>query len=381
MILPYSSFNLHEKMYFSEFDLRTYAALEPWAQSGVVATKGLGQMDDFTMWRTGYRKLAGMMLANMSGYWFYDMGGGWFSAPEIAADIGESLKTSAAAMRVEPSRWRPDTAVVVDEAGICSGKSKFTHDILRLQQQLFSASGVPFEFYLAEDAFRNPELFKDTKTVVLAGFRKFDGRRRKFAEELSGRGRTLVFLAESGIFGGGGTTGFKVEFSTNDFEHVIAPADGVAHDEARSLMAATYKRFWPDRVPKGPRCTVAEEPGVKVVARYVSDNAPAIAERRFGDWRSVYVGEPSGLSPALFNRLAREAGAYVPVVPGCVQVNMSGDFVSLHALKTGEYDFRLPFKAEVVNLRTNRPEPVNDGIIRLKLTAGETCWFSLTESK
>lgn len=377
MILPYSSFNLHTKMYWNEFDLRTYAALESWAASGVVATKGLGQMDDLAMWRAGYRKLAGMMLAENCGYWFYDMGGGWFSAPEIAADIGRSLKDARAALKDEPSAWRPDAAVVADEEGFGIKRTKFKNDILRTQQQLFSASGVPFEFYLAEDVLRDPSLLGNTRIVVFAGMRRFDARRKAMMEKLARDGRTFVFLAESGIHGGAESTGFEVGFSTDDFDHVIVPAEGVPFDEARGLMASTYRRFWPYRKPTGPRGTVSEGPGVKVIARYASDSAPAIAEKVSGACRYVYVAEPSGLSPALFNRLAREAGAYVPVEAGGVQVNMSGDFISVHALKTGRFDFKLPFAAEVVNLKSGKAEMVKDGVMTLGLTAGQTCWFAL----
>ena len=117
---------------------------------------------------------------------------------------------------------------------------------------------------------------------------------------------------------------------------------------------------------------------MKVLARYASDGAPAIAERRDASSRRVYVCEPGGLSPALFNRLARESGAYVPVAGTGLQVDMNGDFVSLHATKTGRFDFRLPFDATVVNLKTNRVEPSEGGVVRLNLTAGETVWLGLS---
>ena len=381
MLLPYSSFDLHTKMFWNEFDLRTYAALETWASSGVVATKGLVQMDDFAMWRTGYRKLAGMMLASGGGYWFYDMGGGWFAAPEIAKDIGETLACWRDVLCEKPSDWRPDVAVVADEEGMGARRSPFDTNILRGQQHLFAASGVPFEFFLAEDALRDPILLENTKLVVLACFRKFDGRRRAFVERLARDDRTIVFLADSGVCGGSDATGFDVTYSTNAFEHVIVPADGEPIDEARCLMASTYRRFWPDRKPVGPRCSLAEADDVRVVARYASDGAVAIAEKREIACRRVYVGEYEGLSPALLNRLARDSGAYVPVTGGGLQVNMNGNFLSVHALRTDCFDFRLPFSAVVVNLKTMKREPTKNGVLPLALSAGETCWFVLREQE
>lgn len=378
MKLPYSSFNLHNKMYWNEFDLRTYAALETWAASGVVATKGLGQMDDLAMWRSAYRKLAGMMFAHNSGYWFYDMGGGWFSAPEIAKDVGEAIACGRRILKTASSAWRPDVAVIADEEGMGVRQGAYDSILLRGQQQLFAASGVPFEFYLAEDALRDASLVKNAKMVVLAFFRSFDARRRAFVDAVVRDGRTVVFLSESGIRGGADATGFDVAYSTNILRHVIVPADGVPADEARGFLLGKHRRYWPKASPSGPRCTVAEKEGVKVLARYASDGAPAIAERRDASSRRVYVCEPGGLSPALFNRLARESGAYVPVAGTGLQVDMNGDFVSLHATKTGRFDFRLPFDATVVNLKTNRVEPSEGGVVRLNLTAGETVWLGLS---
>ena len=92
----------------------------------------------------------------------------------------------------------------------------------------------------------------------------------------------------------------------------------------------------------------------------------------------MYVCEPGGLSPGLFNRLARESGAYVPVSGGGLEVDMDGDFVSLHALRTGEWDFTLPFPCRVVNAKAGgRDEQVSSGRVHLSLTAGETCCFRL----
>ncbi len=50
---------------------------------------------------------------------------------------------------------------------------------------------------------------------------------------------------------------------------------------------------------------------------------------------------------------------------------------SVHALKSGPYDFKLPFPAKVVNLKSGNEEPHRDGVITLELAAGQTCWFRL----
>ena len=67
--------------------------------------------------RTTYRKCAGQQLAQGMGWWFYDMAGGWFSAPEIVDDIRTALKGYDRVWSGTPSPWKPGVALVVDEAG------------------------------------------------------------------------------------------------------------------------------------------------------------------------------------------------------------------------------------------------------------------------
>ena len=67
----------------------------------------------------------------------------------------------------------------------------------------------------------------------------------------------------------------------------------------------------------------------------------------------------------------------MPVEKGGVQVDMNGSFVSVHALRTGKWSFRLPFRCKVENVRSGRMEHVENGSFTLDLTAGETAWFIL----
>jgi len=196
---------------------------------------------------------------------------------------------------------------------------------------------------------------------------------------VAGDGRTLVFLAEAGVDGGGKATGFDVDFTEKKLSHSIIPVECSAED-CRPMMEGEARRHFPEgplSVPKGPRCTVKEVAGVKVLARFASDGAPALARLDGEDCVRVYVCEPAGLTPSFFRKLAAESGAYVPVGKDGVQVDMNGSFVSVHALRTGKWSFRLPFRCNVENVRSGRLEHVEKGAFTLDLTAGETAWFIL----
>ena len=389
--LPQASFHRHGKMFWYELDLRTYGALESWAASAV-ATKGLGQQDDIIAFRSSYRKLAGVMMGLRSGYWFYDMGGGWFSPPEISQDVSDVMKSWKSWYLKKPSSWHPDVAVVVDEANPAvfgdrrDLKLPLRHRLMATQWNFLAGSGVPYETYLAEDVLEHPDWLKDRKMLVLGLFRHFDARRLDWVRRMMKDGKTIVFLAESGVAGGDvEATGFKVTFDRSDSCHEIVAEPGVREHCASIIFADQLSVFHdpkvPFHLPNGPRCSVVEAEGVNVLARYRDSGQAAIVWWEDDDCRRVYVGEPCGLTPALINRLARDAGAYVPSASPGLQVDMNGDFISVHALRTGRFDFRLPFTATVTNLHSGREEPTIDGVLPLNLTAGETCWFALEGEK
>lgn len=386
--LPQASFHRHGKMFWYELDLRTYGALESWAASAV-ATKGLGQQDDIVAFRSSYRKLAGVMMGLRSGYWFYDMGGGWFSPSEISQDIAQTLGVWKSWYLKKPSAWHPDVAVVVDEANpVVFGnrhdlKLPLRKRLMATQWNFLAGSGVPYDTYLAEDVLDHPDWLREHKMLILGLFRHFDERRIDWVYRMMKEGKTIVFLAESGVVGGGvAATGFDVTFDRADCCHAIVAESGVREHCASIVHADQLSVFhnpqFPCGRPNGPRCTIAETEGVNVLARYRDNGQVAIAWRMDGGCRRVYVGEPCGLTPALINRLARDANAYVPSATVGLQVDMNGDFVSVHALRTGRFDFRLPFEAVVTNLRSGKVEPTRDGTLPLNMTAGETAWFRLS---
>ncbi|MCQ2390721.1 MAG: LamG domain-containing protein [Kiritimatiellae bacterium] len=379
--LPLDSLHLHGKMFWNEYDYRTYAPVK--TGHTAPSLKSLGTSADFPMWQSVYRKVAGEAAATRMGYWFYDMSGGWYHTPAMTADIRHNVAEEAALARLKPSTWQPDLAVVVDEEQILQEGDnpllRITHAdeyIYASSCRLWGTSGVPYARYLAEDTLRNPEILAGKKMVILAFFRKIDARRAALLERLAKQGTTLVFLSETGVRGGAAITGFEPELRAGHFDHRIVPSAGVTENVA-SLFYTYCQREVTHVIPLGARCTVKEQPGMTVLARYADGNEVALAERKDADCRRIYVAEAGGLTPALINRFAREAGCYAPVDGTGLQVDMNGDFVSVHCLRPGTYSFRLPFACRVMNLKTYAYEPVVSGALTLTLTAGETCRFRL----
>ena len=386
--LPMASFRQHGKLMVSEFDLRTYGAVHLGETEQRVTY--LSQARDPGMWRTLYRKVAAGQIAAHMGWWFFDMGGGWFEPEPIAADIADTVKTYRELIAT-PSRVQDpaNVALVIDEDGFyCRNtfpRRYWTTDEFMATGPLhvLSAASLPYDIWLADDFIRNPALAAKYRTLVFLGMLSIDAPRKALLDSLKSDGRVLVFLNRTGIVGGVKETGFsfKIEDGKGHKEHETVPAPGVT-DRMMSLSQIMFLwRYLGGQVSgpywNPPRMALDETPELSVKARYRDDGAVATAERSFPGWKSVYVAECGGLSPQYFNRLVRESGGYAPVDrPGLV-VEMNADFLSVHCTIPGRYEFRLPFKADVVNLKTHAPAASGATRLTMDLTAGETRWYRI----
>lgn len=386
--LPTASFNLHGKLFFEELDFRTYASIQQWT-SGPSSALGLGTSEDFPMWQSVFRKHAGAMVAQRAGWWFYDMAGGWFSAPEIVDDIKSALETYGRVVSMKPpSPWKPSAAIVVDEAGRFGwpeGDTAFRRQLdfsYFRQLYILVRSGVPFDVYLLQDVLENPSLMEPYRFVAFGLMRKYDKARISLVRRLACNGRTLLHMSGCGELGGmEEATGISLRVNEKSSHVVVAEpcfpveVNGLHyHDMLRKCDPLSFP---PAHMADWPRNSIVERKGIRVLARYAADGAPAAAVRDGDGFRHVVFTEAGGISGAALNRLAGEAGAYVALPPDVAQVEMNGDFISIHALKSGGYSFRLPFNCTVRNLKSGCDETIENGCINLRIEVGGTYQFLL----
>ena len=383
-LLPFDSLHLHGKMFWNELDYRTYARTEHRERGGSspISFMSIGSAADIEMWRTMYRKAAGEADAARMGYWLFDIIGDMFNTPEMIADIRQLTAEEALLARHKPSSWRPDVAIVIDETQILDEGEDPLARLTRADDFIYSyscrlwgSSGVPHQRYFAQDVLENPSLLDGKKLVVFSFFRKIDAERATLLKRLAKQGVTLVYLSDTGSRGGAEKTGFvPCQALGQATSQEVVPETGVT-DNVLNLMDLYLQREKNIHMITPWRCWVEEGPGVKVLARYAADGKPAVAERCDADCRRVYVAAPGSLSPGLLNRLARESGAYVAVDGDGLQIDMNGDFMSVHCLRPGRYTLHLPFVAKVRNLKTRQFERVRGNSFDVELTAGETRRF------
>ena len=271
--MPYSSINRKGKLFLFEFDLRTWGM---WSDRETeMRDAGVSRARDPAEWCTIHRKLAGEMLARHCGFWYYDMGPGWFRPAEISNDIEEVAGFARALAARKPSPWRPQVAFVIDEESLFRANLFVPHGHIDYNRDVKTSTGRPNIYML---------LLGQLNRLAVSGV-PFD-----------------VYLAK-------------------DFD-------------SDPSLSATY--------------------------RYVIR-------------RNVHSDEY--ITPVEFNARAHAVGAYVPIGPNKVEVNMNGDFLCVHALSNGTFDFKLPFPCKVRNVKSGELERVSGDAFKLSVEAGQTCWF------
>ena len=133
-------------------------------------------------------------------------------------------------------------------------------------------------------------------------------------------------------------------------------------------------RVWPHEGLKIPRFIVSDKKA-QVIAKYITDGAPAAAVKKYSNWTSIYIGSPDGLAAGLMHNLAVAANCFVAVDKTGVNLAMRGNFISAHALKGDTYTFRFPQKGKIVNLFTGKVLAENSDSVKISLAAGETLWL------
>jgi hypothetical protein len=380
---PFTSYRINGKLYLQELDLRTW--LGSTSNETELRTLSNGVATDLSMWHSINRKVVGQMVAEKLGYWYYDMAGGWFDDPGILADIRNQVQTEKILRNQPPRQWQASAAFVVDEEGLFLRNfpgNYYMYDagnLIAQQNQILASGSTVYDFLLLKDLYKFPERAKKYRTIIFAGMNHVDSRRMELLKKLQSDNRTLVFLSGTGRMGGcTRATGFEVSsLPPPQRERTIV---STANDGINQLNFVEVKRqstqlgTTPVTYHSPRRMIIKRTADMEVPAVYKHDNSPAVAVKKFPSWRSIYIAEAGGLTPEYLNEIVKTSGGYVTSRPG-LQVDMNGNFMSLHGIVSGKYTITLPFKATVKNLKTGKTMVTGKDSFELDVTAGSTYWF------
>ncbi len=365
---PLTPSTIGNKLLFTELDLRSTTG-EAWPTTELylewVSAPRTGEA-----WRQTLRKVAGFSLAAGYANWYYDMGQYW-NDPHVHREIEAVQLVTSHLMQTPKCGFRADVCAVVtenDKPYLANDEAVIPYDEVNFHPawMQLAASGVPYERHALRDILARSDLQDFKVYLFLHNSYLSTAERQAIAGKLQGQGRTLVW---------GYGTGYVSELgkSTEAMSSLIGMNIDTAEEPVHRTVAISVPGIRPfcggaemyfqifHWGHPGLQAFWVDDPQSQPLATYVETGQVAIAEKRMGadlpttatgpgedsdraadtEWRSIYIGAPQSLSDDLLNQLARDADAYV-AGPAGHYLCLSGEFASLHALRTGSYTLVLP---------------------------------------
>ncbi len=253
------------------------------------------------------------------------------------------------------------------------------------QLMALEQSGVPYDLHYLTDVLSTPRL-QQYKVYVFYQTRYLtQAQRQLIRQKLQCDGKTLIFMHDDGYLSEQGKsvaaqseivgmqvrteerfarqTPLLVDAAHRPFIGLTEVLLQIMVEEGQTSNSARTQPFW------------IEDRAATPLAKYAEDGRVAAAVKKHQGWTAAYIAAPNSLSGELLNSLAQQAGAYV-CGPAGQSVAMSGDFLSLHGLRSEDYVLKLPSGVKrVINAETGRTLRVKDGACRIPVVAQKIYWL------
>lgn len=339
------SLRLRGKLWLDESDHRTHLT-DPGA--------GYGRAKDMdetlsVLWR----EVAETLTKRAAVSWL-DMGGGWFSDPQILAAMGQARRMAQESL---PGRkpFAAEIGVFVDPTSFYYMRPTNANAALALHQVVtMPQSGAPWEFLLLDD-IADPRLPDYKLYVFLNAFYVEPARRAAIHAKLARNHATAVFLYAPGYLGPDGEslsgieqlTGIRVARDDREGRPQILLEPG----DPLSKGLAVQQPLGDKRLSVSP-VFYADDPGARVVGRLVESRRPGLAVKPSAGWTSVY-SSAMPLAQGLIRNIARSAGVHVWLDTDDA-LYTDGQWAGLHAATDGVKTLRLPGTYRVTDARTGK---------------------------
>jgi hypothetical protein len=365
------SFRLRGKLWLDESDHRTHLS-DPNSGYGRAANlhETLGVF---------WREFAETLTKRTAVSWL-DMGGGWFSDPQILAAMGRAREIAQESL----ARRRPFTAeigVFVDPESFYWMRPTAANAALVLHQVVtMPQAGAPWDFCLLDDV-ADPRLPDYKLYVFLNAFRVDAARRTAIQAKLARRKATALFLYAPGYLGPDGPslagmqalTGIRIacDPSAGRPQLLLEPGDPLA----RGLNV--QQPLGEERLTVAP-VFYADDPQARVVGRLVDSRRPGLVVKPVAQGTSIYAAAMP-LGSGLMRNMARSAGVHVWLDTDDA-LYTDGQYAGLHAATDGVKTLRLPGVFDVFDALTGKRLAARVREARVPLRKSETVLLRLEQN-
>ena len=377
---PVDSPRLHGKLWLSEDDTKTYLA--PAQQEPDDFNPRLG--DRFATEQAQARAIGRALATNTAVGWMDLWGEGWLDDEGLWDRIGAFADRMVQQGRQTTPPAGHDVVVLIDEKSLLHVQKGelFFRKLTNGLRDILQRAGINYGMYLQSDLLETDFPTDARLYLFLTPFRLPTEQRTAIREKLQRDNKTLVWLYAPGACeerpsGGTGmedvataTVGLilrqqawnsEVGSRITDPNHLLTERLGGRDIGARERLNPSF---------------YVDDPGAAVVAEYHGSGLPSLAARSFGNWKSVFVGDPI-LPLELLRGICRYAGVPVYVTGGEDVVSIGNGWITIHASRDGQRTLRLPNAQCIYDMQEKRLVAENSRDYRYFLRMGTTRTFCI----
>ena len=389
--IPEASYALHNKIFLNELDLRCWN----YVTDNEVRDHYISVSRTFPEWKNVHRKLAGMMIANNSAWWYYTMSH-YFDDAKIMNDISKTVQIAqrVANMPKNP-KFQPGLCIVRSHSNDIDAAAEFniSKDVKMypLARSVFERSGVPFVTHYLDDVLKYPKLQNYSMYVFLHNTRISSKDKQAISKLLKNKNKILIFVYGTGLLNESGMdlsgmqklVGMNVEIFPGNTRRTPLLTNHPLVKGAPPMVGMGELRYSifalagaSKHIARGQQLSIKPDKKVEILAKYAEDLRPAIAMKRFNNYISVYCAAPWGISPELINQLAKLNNTFITSNPG-QSIFTNSRFMSLHALKSVKnFNITLPpGTKKVIIPDTGKTLPIKNNQVTLNINCGSTYWL------
>jgi hypothetical protein len=327
---PAQSVNL-KKLWMDELDNRTHLC--------ATDERSCADMGET---RAVLRREFSKNLAHGSGFWWMDLGGGWFDSPEILEEVSK-MEREAALIRSRPGKSFSEVLMVCDDRAVLRAvcRQSFHDPLMKDLVREANLCGVPVDTLRLAD-LETVDL-SQYKLLVFMNIFSFEPGQWGGVERRIPGGSVLMWHYAPGILGPEFSlsnverlTGVKIRERAPVPEPCLIPEPGSILD--RTAEMTPYQRGCKADYPM---VEIADWRGLKILARY-QDGAPAAALTENKGRRIVYSALPLFRAEHL-RRVMETAGVHFYTPLNCV---VYGDSRFMGIFPSADIDGALRFPSE-----------------------------------
>lgn len=318
-----------------------------------------------------------MTTVRRTGFWWFDMFGGWFDSPKMQQQITNMVTISKDLNEISMSSVS-EIAVFADPNAMyyAAADSELNTNLLRSQMDGLGRIGAPYDVFslseLADEQF-NAGTYK--LMIFLNAFHLSDVLKEKI-EQIIEQGISLLWVYTPGLIQDDGfsvqgvseLTGFNVELSESAEQTIVVqPSEFVASELDFGFSKLVY-----------PILNISDLEA-NVWGTYAGNHQAAIASK-------IIAGAPhffSGLGPIpaeLLRVMAQKAKVHL-YVDSYDPIFANNRLIGVQAQQGGTYRFTLPNKdfTKAIECFDSSEHVIEQGELVVDLEAGETKLYLLTD--